>query len=133
MFSEYMKSIGLILPITLMTIALEALIIPRMPNSGNSSTLGVMFGFLIFGLGFGWLAILVYHWVGNRWPDNATLVYLWLAIVSAILFTLLAVGMHFAVKSPWVVVVVWTVMNFLWGLGYGWFLPQVLSSLPTPV
>ena len=128
MLNEYLKSIWLVLPITLVTIGLEAVAMPRMPKTGSSSLPGTLVGFLIFGLGFGFLAILAYYWVNSRWPANSAQVYLGLALILAVLFTLLGVVMHFAIKSPWLVVVIWTMMNFLWGIGYGWFLPRILSA-----
>jgi hypothetical protein len=129
MYNEYLKSIWLVLPITLVTVVLEILVMSRMPKSAGSSLGGTLFGFLILGLGFGFLAILAYHWVGNRWHDSAAQVYLLLAIGSAVLLSILAFSMHFVIKSPWSVVALWTSMNFLWGLGYGWFLPRILSGL----
>ena len=130
MFAEYMKSIGLILPTTLVTMALEALILARAPKSANSSMMGTLFGFLIFGLGFGFLAIFVYHWVGGRWPATAAQVYFWLAVGSAIALTLLSLIMPVFFKSPWLNVAIWTLENFGWALGYGVLLPRILSSLP---
>ena len=129
MYNEYLKSIWLVLPITLVTIVLEILVMSRMPKSTGSSLGGTLFSFLILSLGFGFLAILTYHWVGNRWPDSAAQVYFLLAIGSAVLLSILAFSMHFVIKSPWSVVALWTGMNFLWGLGYGWFLPRILSGL----
>ncbi len=129
MFTEYMKSIGLILPTTIITMALEAIVLARAPKTAGSSMMGTLFGFLIFGLGFGFLAIFVYHWVGARWPLTADQVYLWLAIGAAVALTLLALIMPIFFKSPWLNVVVWTIENFGWALGYGLLLPRILSSL----
>jgi|WetSurMetagenome_2_1015567.scaffolds.fasta_scaffold98796_3 LPXTG-motif cell wall-anchored protein len=42
---------------------LEALAFKWMPKTGKSSLVGTLFGFLIFGLGFGFLAIYAWHWV----------------------------------------------------------------------
>ena len=126
MLNEYMKSILIILPVTLITAALEALRLVWGPKTGNTLVFGTLFGYLIVGLGFGWLAIYVFHWVGGRWPLNAQQVYFWLVFVIAAVLNVLAVGMHFVFKSSWLDVIVWTVMNFLWALGYGWFLPKVL-------
>lgn len=133
MFAEYMKSIWLILPATLVTMGLEAIIIARTPKSANPSMMGTLFGFLIFGLGFGLLAIFVYHQVGARWPANPAQTYLWIAIGSAVVLTLLALVMPIAFKMPWLNVAIWTVENFLWALGYGLFLPQILNALPKSI
>jgi hypothetical protein len=129
MFTEYVKSIGLILPATLITMALEAVILARAPKTAGASMGGTLAGFLVFGLGFGFLAIIVYHWVGSRWPANATQVYLWIALGAAVLLTLLALIMPLAFKMPWLNVAIWTVENFIWALGYGLFLPRILSAL----
>jgi hypothetical protein len=129
MFAEYVKSIGLILPATLVTMALEAVILARAPKSAGGSIGGSLAGFLVFGLGFGFLAILVYHWVGNRWPANAAQMYLWIALGAAVLLTLLALIMPLAFKMPWLNVVIWSVENFIWALGYGLFLPRILNAL----
>ncbi len=129
MFAEYMKSIGLILPVTLVTVAMEALIVARTPKTANPSLMGTLFGFLIFGLGFGLLAIFVYQKVGARWPENAAQVYLWIAIGSAVLLTVLALIMPPVFKVSWFNAAIWTVENFVWALGYGIFLPQILSGL----
>ncbi len=133
MIAEYMKSLGLIVPATVVTMILEVFVFLRMPRTASSSLVGTMFGFLVFGLGFGFLAILVYHWVGNRWPETAAQVYFWIALGSAILLTMLALIMPVAFKMPWTSAILWTVMNFIWGLGYGWFLPQILNSLAETV
>jgi hypothetical protein len=129
MFAEYVKSLGLIIPATLVTIVLEAIAFARQTKAANASLPGTLFGFLIFGLGFGLLAIVVYHWVGNRYPETSAQVYFWLATGSAVALTLLALIMPLAFKIPWLHVAFWTVENFAWGLGYGWFLPQILGSM----
>jgi hypothetical protein len=115
MLAEYLKSIWLIVPITLVTIGLEAAAMTRMPKTAGSSLPGTLAGFLIFGLGFGFLAILA---------------YLLLAVGCAVLLTLFGFVARPLIHAPWVVAVLWTLMNFLWGLGYGWFLPRILSLFP---
>lgn len=129
MWNEYLKSIWLILPITLITMLLEAVRLMGGSKTGHSSMFGVLFGYLVFGLGFGWLAIFVFRWMAGRWPLTAQQFYFWLALGLAVVLTLLAVGMHLFSKSSWLDVIVWTGMNFLWALGYGWFLPRVLISI----
>jgi hypothetical protein len=133
MFAEYMKSLGLIVPATLVTMALEAVMVARLPKSANASLPGTLFGFLVFGLGFGLLAIAAYHWVGSRWPETAAQVYFYIAVGAAVALTILSLIMPLAFKSSWLNVVIWTVENFAWGLGYGWFLPQILNSMARPV
>lgn len=133
MFTEYTKSIGLILPATLIVTLLEAVIFARAPKAAGSSLPGTLFGFILFGLGFGLLAIFVYHQVELRWPATAAQTYLWIAIGAAVLLTLLALIMPIAFKMPWLNVAIWTVENFVWALGYGWFLPQILNALPKAI
>jgi hypothetical protein len=127
MFNEYMKAFALIAPITLATAFLEVIRILLMKKPLGAA-LGEIFGYLLVGFVFGWIAIQVYHWIGNRWPQSAAQVYFWLAAGLAILLTVMAVIMPIAFKSPWSDVVLWTLMNALWGLGYGWFLPQILAA-----
>jgi len=131
MFNEYIKAIWLIAPITLATTVLEIIRILLMKKP-LAAGLGEIFGYVLVGLVFGWIAILVYHWIGSRWPLTAPQVYFWLAAGLAILLTLMAVVMPIVFKSPWSDTVLWTLMNALWGLGYGWFLPQILAA-PKPV
>lgn len=128
MFDQYLKAIWIILPITLVTVILEGIRSFWAPKPANAPKSGSLFGILIFGLGFGFLAILVLNWVTAAWSGTANQVYFWLATGSAVALTILAVIMPFFFKFRWADVAVWTVLNFVWGLGYGWFLPQVLNS-----
>jgi hypothetical protein len=56
--------------------------------------------------------------------------YFLLAVGCAVLLTLFGFVARPLIHAPWVVAVLWTLMNFLWGLGYGWFLPRILSLFP---
>jgi multisubunit Na+/H+ antiporter MnhB subunit len=103
-----------------------------MPRPANASIGGTLAGFLVFGLGFGFLAIFMYHWVGARWPENASQVYLWIALGAAVALSLLALIMPLFFKSPWFNVAIWTTENFIWALGYGLFLPRILNALAAP-
>lgn len=129
MFNEYLKSIWIILPITMATVLLEALRIRMNPRGDQPALFSAAIGYLIAGLVFGWLAILVFNWLTHRWPSNAAQIYFLLAIGAATALTGLAVMMRFVFKSPAADVVIWTVMNYLWGIGYGWFLPQALLTI----
>jgi hypothetical protein len=33
------------------------------------------------------------------------------------------------VKADWVAVAMWVVMNFLWAVGYGVYLPRILNAI----
>ncbi len=127
MWSEFTKSIWIILPIAVLTVILEGVRVIVGPKTGASSPVGTLVGFLIVSLAFGFLAIYVYHFVVTRWPQNPQQVYLWIAIGCAAVLTVLAVVIHFAFKSTWLDVIVWTVINWAFALGYGMFLPKVLS------
>ncbi len=128
MIEQYLKAIWIILPITLITVVLQGIRMIWTPKTGSASRGGGLFGILIFGLGFGFLAILVFNWVSGNWSGASSLIYFWLAVGSAVVLTILAAIMPLFFKFRWADVAVWTVLNFLWGLGYGWFLPQVLSA-----
>ncbi len=128
MIDQYLRAIWIILPITLITVVLEGIRIIWTPKTGSTSKSGSLFGILIFGLGFGFLAILVFNWISRTWSGASSQIYFWLAVGSAIVLTILAAIMPLFFKFRWADAAVWTVLNFLWGLGYGWFLPQVLSA-----
>jgi hypothetical protein len=52
--------------------------------------------------------------------------YLWVGVGLAVLFSTLGVIISSILKrGP---VVAWTMLNFLWGVGYGWLLPLLLRS-----
>ncbi len=129
MIEQYLKAIWIIVPITLITVVLEGIRFIWTPKTASSSIGGTVFGMLIFGLGFGFLAILVFNWMAKTWPATAAQSYFWLALASAILLTILAAIMPPVFKMRWADVAIWTVLNFIWGLGYGWFLPQVLRAV----
>jgi hypothetical protein len=133
MIDQYIKSIWIIVPITLVTIVLEGIRMLWTPKKAKSSTSGSLFGMLIFGLGFGFLAIMVFNWLNGTWPATAVQMYFWLAVGSAIALTILAAIMPPIFKMRWKDVAVWTALNFIWGLGYGWFLPQVLGAAAGPL
>lgn len=127
MWTEYLKSIWIILPVALITTLLEGARLIWGPKTGNSSGVGTLFGFLIVSLGFGFLAIAVLHWINARWPQNSEQVYFYLALGIGGLLTIMAVGMHFFFKSSWLDVAVWTAINVAYVVGYGWFMPKVLA------
>lgn len=127
MIQQYFNAIWIILPITIVTVLLEGIRTIWTPKTGNQSIGGTLFGILVFSLGFGFLAILVLNSINRNWPGTANQIYFWLAVGCAVALSLLAVIMPPVFKMRWADTVIWTVLNFLWGLGYGWFLPQILS------
>ncbi len=127
MWNEFIKSIWIILPVAVLGVVLEGIRAFVGLKPGAPSPISTLFGLLIISVAFGFLAIFVYHQVGNRLPQNPQQVYLWIAIGCATVLTVLAVVMHFVFKSTWLDVIVWTVINWAFALGYGLFLPQGLS------
>ena len=129
MVNEFIKSIWLILPITVVTMILEAIAVKHMQSTQNSSAAGTMSSFLIGGLIFGFIAIFAYHKIQIRWPENTAQMYLWIALGIAILMSVFAVAFRTMVKADWVAVAMWVVMNFLWAVGYGVYLPRILNAV----
>lgn len=129
MVNEFMKSIWLILPITVVTMILEAIAVKHMQSTQNSAIAGTMSSFLISGLVFGFIAIFAYHKIQVRWPENTAQMYLWIALAIAFVMTVFAVAFRTMVKADWVAVAMWVVMNFLWAVGYGVYLPRILSAV----
>jgi hypothetical protein len=75
---------------------------------------------------FGLVAALLYTWVAGIWPDAAPQIYLGMGAGLAVLFTIAGVIVRSLLKRG--ALVAWTVLNFLWGLGYGVLLPVVLRG-----
>jgi hypothetical protein len=129
MVNEFIKSIWLILPIALVSMILEAIAVKHMQNTQNSSITGTMSSFLIGGLIFGFIAIFAYHKIQVSWPENTAQIYFWIALGIAILMSVLALAFRTMVKADWVAVAMWVVMNFLWAVGYGVYLPRILNTI----
>jgi hypothetical protein len=127
MTQDYMRSIGLILAISVGTAILQA-VRAFGPAGKQAATPGALIGYLVAGMVFGWVSIFIYHWIGSRWPVSAMQIFFWLAFGMTVLLTVMALAMPFTIKSAWLDVAVWTAMNILWGAGYGWFLPQLLKA-----
>jgi len=97
------------------------------PVKGTPARVVMASVFAIAALVFGLVAIPVYAWVVGRWPDLAPQIYLWLGVGLAVLLSVAGVIMPSILKrrGP---VVAWTVLNFLWGVGYGGLLPLLLRG-----
>jgi hypothetical protein len=76
---------------------------------------------------FGLVANSVYGRLVASRPDTAVQIYLGVGVGVAVLLTVAGFIVPAAVKRQGPVVA-WAVMNFLWGVGYGWVLPLVLRS-----
>ena len=97
------------------------------PVKGTVGKIVIASVFAILAVVFGLVAISVYAWVVGRWPDSAPQIYLWLGIGLAVLLSIAGVIVPSILnkRGP---VVAWTVLNFLWGVGYGWLLPLLLRG-----
>lgn len=129
MFAEFMKSIWLILPITVVTMILEAVAVKHMASTQNSAIAGTMSSFLISGLVFGLIAIFAYHKFQVWWPTNTAQMYLYIALGISVVLTILAFAFRTMIKADYVASIMWTLMNFLWAIGYGVYLPRILSAV----
>ena len=97
------------------------------PVKGTASRIVIALVFAILAVVSGLVAISVYAWGMGRWPDSAPQIFLWLGVGLAILLSIVGVIVPSILKrrGP---VVAWTLMNFLWGVGYGWLLPMLLRG-----
>ena len=129
MVNEFMKSLGLIIPMTVIIMILEVVSVKHTQGTQNAAIAGTISSFLISGLVFGFVAIFAYHKIAARWPENPDQMYLWIALACAVVFTILAIAFHSMVKADWVAAGMWTIMNFVWAIGYGVYLPRILNAL----
>jgi hypothetical protein len=129
MISEFVKSIGLILPMTIAIMIMEVVAVKHMQSTQNSAIAGTMSSFLISGLVFGFIAIFAYHKIQIRWPENPAQMYLYIALAIAVVLSILAVAFRTMIKADWVAAVMWVLMNFVWAIGYGVYLPRILSAI----
>jgi hypothetical protein len=83
---------------------------------------GFFIGFIVAGV----IVVGVYQWMGVRWPDRVESLYLTVAVVLGVVFTVIALVMG-RVVGNWTAPVLWTVMNVIWVLGYGFILPRVMA------
>lgn len=97
------------------------------PVKGTAGRIVIASLFAILAVVFGFAAASVYGRLAARRPDSAALIYRWVGVGVAALLTVLGFILPAALqrKGP---IVAWTVTNFLWGLGYGWLLPQLLPG-----
>lgn len=126
MFVHLPRAWWLIAGITGLSVLVTQLGGKAMLETTKANRGGLAAGYLIGGAVFGLVAIQVYLWMGQRWPDTVASVYFWTAIALTAVLTIAAIGMYWVVKDVRVVTV-WVVLNLLWGLGYGWFIPRLLA------
>jgi predicted MFS family arabinose efflux permease len=116
----------LIVPISLVTAGLELFVNLTPEQAQNQSKFGLFISFVIGGLIFGVVTVGVFGWMAGRWPDNAVSIYRWVAFGLTLALTVGAVVMGVVYKN-WTAPLLWTVMNLLWGVGYGWVVPLTFS------
>jgi hypothetical protein len=98
-----------------------------LPLKGVAGKIVIAVVFAIVAVIFGLVANSVYgRLLANR-PDTAAQIYLWVGIGAAILLTVAGFIVPSALKKQGPVIA-WAVMNFAWGVGYGWVLPLVLRG-----
>ena len=95
------------------------------PVKGVAGRAVIALVFTIAAAVFGLVANSVYGRVAASRPDTAHQIYLWVGVGLAIILSIAGFIVPSALKKQGPVVA-WTVMNFLWGVGYGWVLPLLL-------
>jgi hypothetical protein len=97
------------------------------PVKGVAGRALIAIVFAVAAVIFGLVANAVYGRVAASRPDTARQIYLWVGVGLAILLSVAGFIVPRALKKQGPVIA-WTVMNFLWGVGYGWVLPLLLRS-----
>ena len=95
-----------------------------LPLKGVPGRIVIGLVFAIAAAIFGLVANAVYGRVLASRPDTAAQIYLWVGLGGAVLLTVAGFIVPSALKKQGPAIA-WTVMNFLWGVGYGWVLPQL--------
>lgn len=98
-----------------------------LPLKGVVGWIVIAVVFAIVAAIFGAVANSVYGRLITSRPDTAAQIYMWVGIGVAILLTVAGFIVPSALKKQGPVIA-WAVMNFLWGVGYGWVLPRLLQS-----
>lgn len=97
------------------------------PIEGVAGRIVIALLFTVVAAIFGLVANSVYGRLVASRPDTAARIYQWVGVGVAVLLTVAGFIVPAAIKRQGPVVA-WAVMNFLWGIGYGWGLPLVLRS-----
>jgi hypothetical protein len=97
------------------------------PVTGVAGRAVIALVFTVAAAIFGLVANVVYGRIAASRPDTAPQIYLWAGVGLAILLSVAGYIVPSALKKQGPVIT-WTVMNFLWGVGYGWVLPLLLRS-----
>jgi hypothetical protein len=97
------------------------------PIKGVAGRAVIALLFTVVAVIFGLVANSVYGRLVASRPDTAAQIYLGVGVGVAVLLTVAGFIVPAVIKRQGPVVA-WAVMNFLWGVGYGWVLPLVLRS-----
>ncbi len=109
--------------ITLLSVLLVLLRRHEIGRAYRTRTPALLISYAIGGVLFGIAAIEVYRWVFALWSQAASQIYLGLAVILGLILT----------TATWIMRPVWkgtatpiifTIINFLWAGGYGWFIPR---------
>jgi hypothetical protein len=127
MFRAALEIWWLIVGIALVTALIEGFVpFSAEEAAGGGFHAGRVVGFFIGFIVSGVIAVGVYRWMGVRWPDRVESLYLTVAVVLGVVFTVVALVMR-RVVGNWTAPVLWTVMNVIWVLAYGFVLPRVMA------
>ncbi len=116
----------LIAAITLVSVVLVQFSGKTMLDPARTNRIGLSFNFLIGGIVFGLLAIQMYLWISGWSPANASVIYAWLAAGMTGVLTIAAFALWQVVKDPQTVAI-WVALNIMWGAGYGWLIPRLVT------
>ena len=97
------------------------------PLKGLAGRAVIALVFTVAAAVFGLVANSVYGRLAANRPDAAPQIYLWVGVGVAVLLSVAGFIVPRALKKQGPVIA-WTVMNLLWGVGYGWVLPLLLRS-----
>ncbi len=133
MIEQLSKALPVILPVSLATgamyLAFPRLMLDRAVVEARGLAAGALQTGVWFAVGsaiFGTAIVATYLWVSGRWPGMQADIYFKLGLATFAVFTLLAIVacplMKMAGRIP-----VYILMNLIWAVGYGWFLPQLLK------
>jgi hypothetical protein len=133
MIEQIGKALPVIIPVSLLTglayLALPRLMLdrPAVEAKGMAAAAAQQgVGFVVGSAIFGALIVILYLWVGGRWPGMETEIFVKLGILTFAGFTLLAI-VACPLMSTTGRIPIYTLMNLVWAVGYGWFLPHLLK------
>jgi hypothetical protein len=95
------------------------------PLPGIAGRIALAVAFTVAAVIFGLVAQSVYGRMLINRPDSAARIYLWIGAGAAVVLTVAAIIVTMILKrGP---IIAWILLNFLWGIGYGWGLPALLA------